>query len=231
MPTLELGAGPQTATTGSPYSHPVRAIATNGLGGQQVTVTSVTATWNGATVPLPANSFFAPALPIVGQPALATFNWNPSLAQAGTWGFTYHLVDQLGAAGVGTVELIVSDPVGGVVECFVFASQAPGFIDLGGGDAILIDLTNWSWFSFDYGELMEFSVPNNPALIGLNFYIQVGLYDADIYPADSIKTSNGMHVTIGSSAIQSYGTSSGITLWSTTPPFLDTDFRVEFVIL
>ena len=78
---------------------------------------------------------------------------------------------------------------------------------------------------------MEFSVPNNPALIGLNFYIQVGLYDADIYPADSIKTSNGMHVTIGSSAIQSYGTSSGITLWSTTPPFLDTDFRVEFVIL
>jgi hypothetical protein len=230
MPALELGAGPQVVTVGSNYNHPVRAIATNGLAGQQVTVTSVTVTRNGVADVMPANAAIVPALPLVGQPALGTFTWSPTSGQTGTWKFTYHLLDQLGATGQGTVQLDV--PTGGNedVEAYVLGSPAPGYVDFGGGDVLLVDFAQALWFIATETDLVEWGIPDDPALLGLQFYIQVGLFNPAEFPADPLKFSNGLHITVGVSDIQSYGTSSGITLWSTTPPLLDTDFVVEFLI-
>jgi hypothetical protein len=230
MPAIELGAGPQAADIGVPFSHPIRAIATNGLPGQQVTVTGVSASKNGVPAAMPPGASITPALPVMGQPALATFDWTPGNRDSGTWVFVYSLVDQLGATGFGTVQLNVSPGGDDDVECFLLASPFPASISLGGGDFLLLDFFQAFAIVVTETDIPDIEIPDIPAYVGIDFYFQVGLYNPTLYPEDPIKTSNGLHIVVGTSTIQAYGPASGITLWSTTPPLLDTDFLVEFVI-
>jgi len=229
MPCLELGAGPQVVPVGVAYAHPIDAIATNGLSGQHATVTSVTATLNGNSVAVPANVSFSPALPVTGQPALSSFHWTPTAAQAGTWRFVYHLVDQQSALGLGTVQLIVSAPV--VTDALLLGSPAPANIDVGTGDILLVDPTQWLVIPVTPSTIPEFTIPDDPQYNGINFYLQIALYNSVLFPTDPIKASNGLHIILGTSTIESYGPASGITLWSTTPPLLDEDFTVHYTIL
>ena len=230
MPALELGAGPQITTVGAAFSHPIRAIATNGLGGEQVIVTSVTVSKNGSPAAMPINGAIVPALPVTGQPALATFNWTADSTQTGTWTFVYHLIDQLGLTGVGTVQVDVSGGGNDDVEAILLASPAPDAVYVGSGDWLLIDFSQAIWFIVTPTDIPDWSIPDDPSLLGQDVYLQVGIYDPVTFPSDPVKTSNGLHVVIGVSNITSYGTASGITLWSTTPPLLDTDFTVQFLI-
>jgi hypothetical protein len=231
MPALELGAAPQATAAGVAFTHPIRTIATNGLAGQHVTVSSVTASFNGSGVVVPANVSIAPALPVTGQPALSTFSWTPTASQAGTWRFVYHLVDQLGATGVGSVQIDVAS--GGYPDesAWLVAAWAPADISVGQNDWLLIDLTNAQWFPVTETDTPDWHIPYDPSLLGFEAWFQVGLVDSATFPSDPVKTSNGIHITIGLSTIQSYGPTSGITLWSNTPPLLDTDFQVHFLIL
>ena len=230
MPTLELGAGPQVVGVGTPMTHAIRAIATNGLAGQQVTVTGVGVTRNGVATAMPAGALIAPALPVTGQPAMASFSWTPAATQPGTWLFTYQLLDQLGGVGSGTVQIDVAPGGTGDVDAFLLGSRAPDSLSLGGGDWLLVDFAQAQWFVVQTDDIPDFEIPDDPLLAGIHFYLQIGLYDPVHFPGDPLKTSNGLEVVIGTSTINSYGTASGITLWSTTPPLLDTDFTVEFVI-
>ena len=231
MPALELGAGPQVGTVGTPVIHPIRAIATNGLAGEQVTVTGVAVTKNGVSVGMPGAVSIMPALPVMGQPALSAFSWTPAASDVGTWMFVYSLLDQLGAAGIGTVRIDVATGGTDDIDAFLLASAAPAFIDIGGGDVLLVDFVQWQWWVVQEDDIPDFEIPDDPALIGLQAYFQVGIYDPVHFPLDPIKSSNGLHVTVGVSTIESYGPASGINLWSTTPPLLDTDFTVQFLIL
>jgi hypothetical protein len=230
MPALELGAAPIVVAPGSAVNHPVQAIATNGLGGQQVTITGVTATLNGSAAALPPVTIL-PGLPMTGQPAMGSFAWTPIAANVGTWDFVYHLVDQLGVPGQGTVRVIVQSGTGyDDLQCFLVGSTSPAWYDIGGGDFVLVDLTNPNWFVCEPDDIPDFEIVDDPALLGLTFYLQVGLINPVVFPADPIKTSNGLQVIIGVSSMLSYGPTSGILLWSNTPPLLDTDFTVEFAI-
>jgi hypothetical protein len=231
MPALELGAGPQVGEVGSTVNHEIRAIATNGMAGEHVTVTGVAVTKNGLSVGMPAGVSITPALPVTGQPALSTFSWTPAASEVGSWMFVYSLLDQLGAPGIGTVRIDVATGGTEGVDAFLLLSSAPAFVDLGGGDSLLVDFAHVQWWVVHENEIPDFPIPDDPAFIGFQGYFQVGIYDPVHFPLDPIKSSNGLHVTVGVSSIESYGPASGINLWSTTPPLLDTDFTVQFLIL
>jgi hypothetical protein len=94
-----------------------------------------------------------------------------------------------------------------------------------------VDFAQAQWWVVQEDDIPDFPIPDDPALIGVQGYFQVGIFDPLHFPFDPIKSSNGLHVTVGVSTIQSYGPASGINLWSTTPPLLDTDFTVQFLIL
>ncbi len=228
MPALELGAGQQTVSVGTPFSHAIRAIATNGLANQQVTITSVSVLRDGVPAAMPAGAVITPSLPLTGQPATGTFSWTPTSAQVGTWDFVYHLLDQLGGTGIGTVRCVFSQFED--TDCFLFGSLAPASIDLGTGDTLLIDLNQAIYVIAQPNDVPDWGIPDNPQFLGVNFYFQVGLYDPAVFPADPVKCSNGLHIVIGVSNMETYGPSTGITLWSTTPPLLDADFTVNFAI-
>jgi hypothetical protein len=83
----------------NPLSFDVVALATNGLPGAQVTLTA-----SGA----PAGSTFTPNLPVVGQPAITTFDWTPTIADLGLHVITFTATDQL----MQTADCVVTVEVG-----------------------------------------------------------------------------------------------------------------------
>jgi hypothetical protein len=132
--------------------------------------------------------------------------------------------------GSGTVQIDVAPGGTEDVDAFLLGSRAPDSLSLGNGDWLLVDFSQAEWFVVQTDDIPDFSIPDNPLFVGIHFYLQIGLYNPVMFPGDPLKTSNGLEVVIGTSTLTSYGTASGITLWSTTPPLLDTDFTVEFVI-
>jgi hypothetical protein len=67
----------------------------------------------------------------------------------------------------------------------------------------------------------DLPIPNNPALLGADVYLQVILRDEFHYPLDPIKTSNGLLVVIGKHNLgEPYGTGSGLSLLLDVPAVL-----------
>lgn len=70
-------------------------------------------------------------------------------------------------------------------------------------------------------------IPEDGALVGLTFYLQVAIKDALTYPLDPIKTSNGLQVVVDSGAFP-YGVASGLDLFAVTQPLLGQTFEIDF---
>ena len=99
-------------------------------------------------------------------------------------------------------------------ECFLIASPIPNFeVVSGHGDVVLVHLDGPKW-AVTLDSVPSFTIPDHPALIGRRVYFQVAMWNPVFDPADPLKLSNGLEVTLGGGALP-FGPSSGMSLWLT----------------
>jgi len=75
-------------------------------------------------------------------------------------------------------------------------------------------------------------IPNNPALVGAEAYLQVILRDGFHFPADPIKTSNGLKITLGQGDLgEPYEPGSGLTLLLATPALIAGPLKLDCALV
>lgn len=72
-------------------------------------------------------------------------------------------------------------------------------------------------------------IPDDPQVYGMDVFMQVAMSNPFDFPSDPIKTSNGLHITIGE-GYSSYGVKSGMTMWLAQPPMLGGQLEPKFMI-
>ncbi len=118
----------------------------------------------------------------------------------------------LNGAVVHTKDVTITQPSCSVSQCLLFAGFAPAYGVLPGGereDTLLAMPT--SVYPVLLNKVPVFHVPNDPVYDGLNLYFQVVMFNPFQFPDDPVKSSNGVHVQIGRSAVP-YGTGSGMAV-------------------
>ena len=72
-------------------------------------------------------------------------------------------------------------------------------------------------------------IPNDPGLVGLPVFAQVGMYNPTVFPNNPLSMSNGWRVVVGQGA-QSYGTSTRVLLAGNPIATLGQNYNWFFVI-
>ncbi len=220
--------GPVMGNVGTPLSITIAGEAQNGGPNQFVTLSLTGVAKNGTNTQLPAAISFTTPLPTTGQPAQTTLHWTPNNANSGTWVFTFHLTDDLGAGSSCSVTVQIA-------ECYALVGTSPLWATIGATnnlvtDVVLVDFTTALWIPVTLTSVPNAPIPNTPALMGLDVYMQVVMYNPVSFPNDPIKTSNGLHVKLGTNILQAYGPQSGMSMWSSTVPWLGSNFTFAFNI-
>lgn len=68
------------------------------------------------------------------------------------------------------------------------------------------------WFNVTEDQVPLFTIPNIPALVGTEVFMQVGMHNGPMFPNNPIQMSNGVRVVIGESW-NVYGSATGIWHW------------------
>lgn len=205
------------ANVGIPVVVPIEAFANTQQLGEFVTITLVSG--------LPAGATFAPALPVIGQPANTTLNWTPVNAQIGSHIITLRATDQLGQSTdcpihIDVAECLLLLGTDAINDPITLPGQAP--------DYLLVRPLFWFPTTMEVGP--EFYLPNDPSLLGLSFYAQIGMYNPQMFPNDPLQLSRGGMVTIGQ-GMTLYGTgTTGWNMWTSGAPNIGSSFRFLFHI-
>lgn len=170
---------------------------------------------------LPAGSRTVPTLPRTGNPVSAVFEWTPAPAQRGAFVATFTATDKQGRQTLCSVRMIVG-------ECFLIVGDRPVNVPIGPGDTLRVNPL--MTFEVTAYAIPQFTVPNDPRLLGAKLYSQVAMYNPFVFPSDPIQLSNGLETVIGKGGIK-YGTTVDIDLWHKHVPapggILDWRFKIQ----
>jgi hypothetical protein len=208
-PALELGAAPLVAFLGDLVSYPVIAESSAGactIAGVNVQFASPL---NGGgysafvNVALPPGATFAGPLPATGTPAATQFSWIPgSNGQIGLWRFTYVLRDEFEQEVTCAVDVEVR-------ECLMLVGLIPTCVDLGTGDRLLV--VPLFVFPILGNAVPHLHVPHEAALVGLDVFVQVGMWNPIAFPSNPLQMSNRLHYRIGLDVVND-GNGSGLVI-------------------
>ncbi|MEE9392006.1 MAG: hypothetical protein V3W41_05835 [Planctomycetota bacterium] len=209
-PAVELGGANLEALLGFNVNFPIVAQSATGGNATIVSVSAEFAPFAGggcgtfSSVPVPAGVSHSPGLGVSGAPAMTTLNWVPtSNSLVGCWRFTYALIDDAG--NTGTCSVVVE-----VTECMMLAGFSALSYNVTPTDILLVDPQLIKPITLT--SIPSLAVPNNPALVGFKVFLQVFMFNNEIFPTDPLRMSAGIEVEIGV-ANTVYGSDSGMNLW------------------
>ena len=150
-----------TGVIGNEMTFDVNALATNGLEGQEGTVTATG---------VPTGAVFTPALPVTGQPALTSFAWTPGPNDTGYHTVTLTATDQLDRTTDCVVTLFVEagTPFCMGTGCPCGNNSASGGCATSTGDGALLMSTGTSSVTADD---LILTVSNAPPFMFSLFYM------------------------------------------------------------
>ncbi len=211
FPSCEINPpGPFTAIVGQPIQFTV-------MGSDVNPADMVTLTATG----LPPSATLNPPLPQTGNPVSTMFSWTPMNGDVGDHTILFKVIDSFGLETV--CEVMIS-----VTECYLYVGISPTSQPVHEPNDLLF-VQPLVVIPVTQETMPVFQIPNDPSLIGLHLYSQVGMHNPSVYPNDPIQMSNGLDIVIsGSSA--AYGQGSGITQWLHFPAKIGGSLHIKFAI-
>jgi len=114
--------------------------------------------------------------------------------------------------------------------CLLFVGLAPLDVPVGLGASDRWFVAPLLAHHVTEANVPTFTVPSVPSLAGLEVFFQVGMHNANVFPADPIQMSNGLRVTVGG-ASQPFGAGSGLAAWVSGSTAPGGTFKVHFDVL
>jgi hypothetical protein len=172
---------------------------------------------------LPPGAVMVPPLPLMGNPVASQFRWTPSAGQVGRFIVVFTARDR---AGIETVCRTIIDVT---PDCLLMLSGDRGQIYLGSGDWCHVD-PGQIFFATSVlaNEVPAIDIPDDARLKDVRIYGQVMLYNAQNFPSDPLKMSNGLEMILGGERGTAYGHPSGLWFRNIEPTRIGGRLTFEF---
>lgn len=219
-PDFTVCNGNLMASVGVPFSTQVCALDSDPLDTVTLTVTG-----------LPAGATLTPPLPASGNPICTTLNWTATNADAGNHVIVFTATDNHGNSTFCTLNILVA-------ECHqLFGLQSGNHTwNIFGHlyDSQIASLT--SSFPVTREEIPSFAVPqphvrNGLTFYALPFYVQVVMYNPQMFPQNPSQWSKAMRVIVnanGTLQTDYFGTANGIGVRAQTFTNAQGQLRMKF---